>query len=801
MTQKISPFGEAKYGWDFGESGWNGGMDENILKFSFLFDRNIDGIIDTLPANPGNGSAYFLTTDSRLYFRVSSNWLSSPTPRWFVLVIRTTGELYQFDGSTLVSIESSSDLSDRIEDVELTLSTLGSAAFQNGEYFATQASLDVVEASLSSDIETVSEGVIAAEERFERELFAAGYTFLGNYTTDLNITTRKQYFRRGDRFYAANEGATLPYTTTGDWTGDSAEFKWLGDDVLREELTDPQQGASMIGRGVVAVDSIVDLLAVPPEQRRADLRFLVKGYHAGSNVGGGEFSWVGAGDAAQHDGGFCIAPAKSFPTDWNDSVQRADWFSASSGAGVFQRSGKHLAVDAEIYGAKADYDIATGVGTDDSDSINQALSKNSVVVLPGRAIRVTKSINLTLKYGGAILSGTGGSFVGGAFVGTVIAGDTGAYPVIDRGGSQNVKVTDIVILPGLTTPASVGVLDQRVTISQYAQFNVLERVFIDMKTNPAANSGAGTIGVCNVAAEIGTVRDCYIKADTGYYFGSTPTPYNVPSLYATQGGPSSCSTLYFEGSTVLHSYNPVGAPLVLNGTAFVQGDVYVGGDGGEGSHGFRFIGLQRALKLRLFVEFQNRCGLTDELSDCEIECLGGFVPTSNIKTRGGFTAFTNSTFKFTPTISSAITPPDYWLEGSGSDIVRNCKIIAPANPAVRFVVPTDETYNLFNNEFIAGNTSQQTKQSFKTRTSDFSDRPLRLGSYDLWIDSNGMLRKNSGAATSALDGAPLGEKVTVPPVAATPGKPGQWAADSAHLYIYVGDGATHSWLRAPLSTW
>lgn len=250
MPQKIAPFLEGKYGWNLGESGWNSGMDENILKFSFLFDRNINDIVDSLPTGANDGDAYFLTTDNRLYFRVSGNWVTSSVPRWFVLVIRTTGELYQFDGSTLVPIESSSDLSDRIEGVELTLSTLGSAAFQNGEYFATQASLDVVEASLSSDIETVSEGVIAAEERFERELFAAGYTFLGNYTADLNITTHKQYFRRGDRFYAANEGTTLPYTTTGDWTGDSAEFKWLGDDVLRQELArsdDPSMGAALIG--------------------------------------------------------------------------------------------------------------------------------------------------------------------------------------------------------------------------------------------------------------------------------------------------------------------------------------------------------------------------------------------------------------------------------------------------------------------------------------------------------------------------------------------------------------------------
>ena len=302
MPQQQSPWLEGVYGWNFGESGWNSGMDSNLLKFSFLFDRNIDGITDTLPANPSNGSAYFLTTDSRLYFRVSGNWLSSPTPRWFVLVIRTTGELYQFDGSTLVPIESSSDLSDRIEDVELTLSTLGGAAFQNVEYFATQASLDVVEASLSSDIETVSEGIIATEERFEQELFAAGYEFLGNYTADLNIATRKQYFRRGDRFYAANEGTALPYTTTGTWATDKTSLVLLGDDVLRQELGSPN-GASMIGRGVMAVDSVADLLALPAGQRKEGLRYLVKGYYAGGDLGGGIFRYV-ASQASVNDGGY-----------------------------------------------------------------------------------------------------------------------------------------------------------------------------------------------------------------------------------------------------------------------------------------------------------------------------------------------------------------------------------------------------------------------------------------------------------------------------------------------------------------
>src|SRR5690606_26774193 len=67
--------------------------------------------------------------------------------------------------------------------------------------------------------------------------------------------------------------------------------------------TDPvNPGAAMVGRGVVAVDSIANLLALPEGQRRGDLRYLVKGYYAGSDVGGGEFYWDAASTKADNGG-------------------------------------------------------------------------------------------------------------------------------------------------------------------------------------------------------------------------------------------------------------------------------------------------------------------------------------------------------------------------------------------------------------------------------------------------------------------------------------------------------------------
>lgn len=107
MVQKISPFIEGKYGWDFGEGGWNTGMDENLLKFSFLFDSNIDGIVDVLPQGQ-SGKAYYLTPDKRVFFYISGLWYSTPIPNWFQLTLRETGQIYRFTGTSLIPLEQSS---------------------------------------------------------------------------------------------------------------------------------------------------------------------------------------------------------------------------------------------------------------------------------------------------------------------------------------------------------------------------------------------------------------------------------------------------------------------------------------------------------------------------------------------------------------------------------------------------------------------------------------------------------------------------------------------------------------------
>lgn len=149
MPQQQSPFLEGKYGWNYGENGWNNGMDENLLKFSFMFDGNVNSIVASLPP-VSNGAAHFNSTDNRFYFGIGSVWYSSPCPKSFIFKIKSNGDFYQFNGVSAVKIDNPSEIDSRLDAVELTLSSLGTAAFQNVEDFATQSELDIVEGQAQS---------------------------------------------------------------------------------------------------------------------------------------------------------------------------------------------------------------------------------------------------------------------------------------------------------------------------------------------------------------------------------------------------------------------------------------------------------------------------------------------------------------------------------------------------------------------------------------------------------------------------------------------------------------------------
>lgn len=150
MTQKISPFLEVKYGWDFGESGWNAGMDENLKKFSALITMTIDEVISTLPTTPAEGWSGYLTTDKRIYYVIDGTINSTPVPLWATLKIKSTGANYVFNGESLSPVSSQQDVDNSLVSINNTLNSLGSAAYQDSSSFASPSSLDVVAAEATA---------------------------------------------------------------------------------------------------------------------------------------------------------------------------------------------------------------------------------------------------------------------------------------------------------------------------------------------------------------------------------------------------------------------------------------------------------------------------------------------------------------------------------------------------------------------------------------------------------------------------------------------------------------------------
>lgn len=226
MPQQQAPWLETAYGWAYGENGWNIGMDSNLLKFSVLFDCNVDSIVASLPSAV-NGKVHYLTTDNRLYFAVGTTYFSTALPRWFEFKDRLTGNTYQFNGTAAVVVNSPAQVESRLNAVELTITSLGSAAYEDIEFFATQASLDVVEASsqaytdvLRQDlIDESGAGILGFDDALTYPVDSVGARLLA---TDLSVDAYGASPSNADNTSAYNaliaaapEGATIRWGKPG----------------------------------------------------------------------------------------------------------------------------------------------------------------------------------------------------------------------------------------------------------------------------------------------------------------------------------------------------------------------------------------------------------------------------------------------------------------------------------------------------------------------------------------------------------------------------------------------------------
>lgn len=178
------------------------------------------------------------------------------------------------------------------------------------------------------------------QREFEQFLGASGYVFLDvEYAAGIEFTSYSQVIAAGGEFWRLSASAELPYVTTGAGMPEEGMFVSVGDASLRQDLM--AQGSTLLGRGVVAVDSIADLLSLA--DRRSDLRYMVRGYHSGSSIGGGEFYWDAERSKSQHNGGTVISP--TVPWDGLFSTHPAFLLgtgeTATAGSGCWVRVYEH----------------------------------------------------------------------------------------------------------------------------------------------------------------------------------------------------------------------------------------------------------------------------------------------------------------------------------------------------------------------------------------------------------------------------------------------------------------------------
>lgn len=141
------------------------------------------------------------------------------------------------------------------------------------------------------------------EEEFQQFLLSSGYEDIGDYAAGLTITGRNQVFLRSGQYYRAKGTLALPYTTTGNWTTESANFVSVGDAVLRQDLSQPDG------------DTLVNTRGGRTQRQKNDDWVSVADY--GGTATGDSTASVAAAAAAAGPGGQIYIPFDTFTVSSN----------------------------------------------------------------------------------------------------------------------------------------------------------------------------------------------------------------------------------------------------------------------------------------------------------------------------------------------------------------------------------------------------------------------------------------------------------------------------------------------------
>lgn len=776
MAAQNSPFVEATYGWPYGSNGWDGDMNTNLVKFSYLHDRNIDAIVSSLPAIV-NGKAYFNTSDNRLYFDANGQRYSSVTPKWFEVTLRTTGEVYQFDGTTLNLGSTETAYTDELRTDLLSTAGSSQVGLPNGATVADAIKYVVPTAMTSAAVLAALQYAYANGLSVE----IPDGTYTGSdivYDKPVSMVMRQGAFfdfavdisgreaMKSDSVTLVGDFPVFPVATTtfaGNFSayapgnivmielsaGGSQTYNEAGFDFAVVQTADASQltlttGTRLAYRapkisklsntsrhtGTIARDAIVITGDYTAQFAVGDVIRVENVDGTGGAEGSAfyfEFNKVSAIDATQ-----ITLETRTIQQYINPWLIKTDMIKGIkiSGGRIKRLTIRHadsvfiyaLDVDRAIYGSWYRYQVIGG---------------------HRRGLQEPSTSNATWLFNGSMSDISCGGSSGST--------DNGAFKILSCPNMQLLNIS------GGNTKAT-------------AQGNY--GVFLDFFFTPYR--------VWNENLQAQNIR------------GETPNGGSDRSVWVT--GVRNGNLQITGGHVFLQSMVDC---LVFVGCASKQLEVAdivrsnVKGD-------CKFVTWNGCFDSTLDVAVRDTLGVNSN------RCCWVRGGTKNPETGAPYTQGDNNEFNV---VNYSANPSDttIYLQIQDNPVIGDrCRdrlgLANSISLGSNVNTPRMSPNFLQNSIPTLSAWSSKRVKGYLNMDGAFQDGGIKVNGQHLWV-SNGVWRTLDVKPTSSGLGSVLTTKVAVPASATAAGKPGDWAASSTFRYDYTGDGTTHSWVRVAVATW
>lgn len=113
-----SPYFGINYGWPYGSDGWNTGMDENLIRLSFLTRHAVNEFVNTLPTSPAPGYSCILNSDGLAYIWLEDGYTFTPLEDGYEFSTLVDGKYWRKEGSSYIEIPNPNSLDGRTTSLE-----------------------------------------------------------------------------------------------------------------------------------------------------------------------------------------------------------------------------------------------------------------------------------------------------------------------------------------------------------------------------------------------------------------------------------------------------------------------------------------------------------------------------------------------------------------------------------------------------------------------------------------------------------------------------------------------------------